>query len=40
MRVHVRLHARVHYRYLWMNLKRIVGSHFANYREAHEAKTA
>ena len=24
-------------RYLWMNLKRIVGSHFANYREAHEA---
>jgi crotonyl-CoA reductase len=24
-------------RYLWMNLKRIVGSHFANYREAYEA---
>jgi crotonyl-CoA reductase len=24
-------------RYLWMSLKRIVGSHFANYREAHEA---
>jgi crotonyl-CoA reductase len=24
-------------RYLWMNLKRIVGSHFANYREASEA---
>ncbi|MDQ5973255.1 MAG: crotonyl-CoA reductase [Actinomycetota bacterium] len=24
-------------RYLWMNLKRIIGSHFANYREAHEA---
>lgn len=24
-------------RYLWMNLKNIVGSHFANYREAHEA---
>jgi len=24
-------------RYLWMNLKSIVGSHFANYREAHEA---
>ena len=24
-------------RYLWMNLKKIVGSHFANYREAHEA---
>ena len=24
-------------RYLWMNLKRIVGSHFANYREAFEA---
>jgi crotonyl-CoA reductase len=24
-------------RYLWMNLKRIVGSHFANYREAAEA---
>jgi crotonyl-CoA reductase len=24
-------------RYLWMNLKRIVGSHFANYREAWEA---
>ena len=24
-------------RYLWMNLKRIVGSHFANYREAYES---
>jgi crotonyl-CoA reductase len=24
-------------RYLWMNLKRIVGSHFANYREAWAA---
>ncbi|MCE7008002.1 crotonyl-CoA carboxylase/reductase [Kibdelosporangium philippinense] len=24
-------------RYLWMHLKRIVGSHFANYREASEA---
>ena len=24
-------------RYLWMNLKRIVSSHFANYREAWEA---
>lgn len=24
-------------RYLWMNLKRIVGSHFANYRESAEA---
>ena len=24
-------------RYLWMNLKRIIGSHFANYREACEA---
>ncbi len=24
-------------RYLWMNLKRVVGSHFANYREAWEA---
>ncbi len=24
-------------RYLWMHLKRIVGSHFANYREAYEA---
>ena len=24
-------------RYFWMNLKRIVGSHFANYREAWEA---
>jgi len=24
-------------RYLWMNLKKIVGSHFANYREAYEA---
>jgi crotonyl-CoA reductase len=24
-------------RYLWMNLKHIVGSHFANYREAYEA---
>ena len=24
-------------RYLWMTLKRIVGSHFANYREAWEA---
>ena len=24
-------------RYLWMSLKRIIGSHFANYREAHEA---
>ncbi len=24
-------------RYLWMNLKRIVGSHFAHYREAYEA---
>ena len=24
-------------RYLWMNLKRIIGSHFANYREAAEA---
>jgi crotonyl-CoA reductase len=25
------------HRYLWMNLKRIIGSHFANYREAWEA---
>src|ERR1700710_3279793 len=25
-------------RYLWMSLKRIIGSHFANYREAWEAK--
>ena len=24
-------------RYLWMTLKRIVGSHFANYRESWEA---
>jgi len=24
-------------RYLWMDLKRIIGSHFANYREAWEA---
>ncbi|MFZ1651881.1 MAG: crotonyl-CoA carboxylase/reductase [Candidatus Nanopelagicales bacterium] len=24
-------------RYLWMNLKRVVGSHFANYRESYEA---
>ena len=24
-------------RYLWMNLKKVVGSHFANYREAWEA---
>ena len=24
-------------RYLWMNIKRIIGSHFANYREAWEA---
>ena len=24
-------------RYLWMKLKRILGSHFANYREAYEA---
>jgi crotonyl-CoA reductase len=24
-------------RYLWMNLKRIIGSHFANYREAWQA---
>ena len=24
-------------RYLWMNLKTIIGSHFANYREAYEA---
>ena len=24
-------------RYLWMNLKRIIGTHFANYREAYEA---
>ena len=24
-------------RYLWMNLKRIIGSHFANYREAYES---
>ncbi len=24
-------------RYLWMNLKRIIGSHFANYKEAWEA---
>ena len=24
-------------RYLWMNLKRIVSSHFANYRESWEA---
>ncbi len=24
-------------RYFWMNLKRIIGSHFANYREAYEA---
>ena len=26
-------------RYLWMSLKRIVGSHFANYREAWEANS-
>ena len=26
-----------HNRYLWMNLKRIIGSHFANYRESFEA---
>ncbi|GMA38748.1 hypothetical protein GCM10025883_07930 [Mobilicoccus caccae] len=26
-------------RYLWMNLKRIVSSHFANYREAWEANS-
>ncbi len=26
-------------RYLWMNLKRIIGSHFANYREAWEANS-
>ena len=24
-------------RYFWMNLKRIIGSHFANYRESYEA---
>ena len=24
-------------RYLWMNLKRIIGSHFANYKEAYLA---
>ena len=24
-------------RYFWMRLKRLVGSHFANYREAHAA---
>ncbi len=24
-------------RYLWMHLKRIIGTHFANYREAYEA---
>ena len=24
-------------RYLWMHLKSIIGSHFANYREAYEA---
>jgi crotonyl-CoA reductase len=24
-------------RYLWMNLKRIIGSHFANYKESFEA---
>jgi crotonyl-CoA reductase len=24
-------------RYLWMSLKRIIGSHFANYREAWQA---
>ena len=24
-------------RYLWMNLKRIIGSHFANYKESYEA---
>jgi crotonyl-CoA reductase len=24
-------------RYLWMNLKRVIGTHFANYREAWEA---
>jgi crotonyl-CoA reductase len=24
-------------RYFWMNLKRIIGSHFANYREAYES---
>lgn len=24
-------------RYLWMNLKKIIGTHFANYREAYEA---
>ncbi len=26
-------------RYLWMNLKRIISSHFANYREAWEANS-
>jgi len=26
-------------RYLWMNLKRVIGSHFANYREAWEANS-
>jgi len=24
-------------RYLWMNLKRVIGTHFANYRESYEA---
>ena len=24
-------------RYLWMHLKRIIGTHFANYRESYEA---
>ena len=27
-------------RYLWMNLKSIVGSHFANYREAYRGQPA
>src|SRR5258707_12018955 len=27
-------------RYLWMHLKRIVGSHFANYRERSEEHTS
>ncbi len=37
MRVHFGFTHQFDNRYLWMNLKRIVGSHFANYRESWEA---
>ena len=37
MRFDLGVHDEYDNRYLWMSLKRIIGSHFANYREAWQA---